>query len=99
MKPGFTTTEFWSTILAHVVALVALFHPGFNVGQWVQPLSALGAALSAAVYTHSRTSLKTALAPAVQTVVRYVDQPYTTSQSTSVTAAAPLVEPNAGSGA
>lgn len=57
-KPGYLTTEFWVTIISHVVALVALFDPSINAGAWTQPLAVLAAGLASAVYAASRAHVK-----------------------------------------
>ncbi len=69
MKPGYTTSEFWTTVLTHVVAVVALVHPGFaTTGQWAGPFAVVIAGVASFVYARARTALKqttaTANAPA-----------------------------------
>lgn len=43
-EPGYTTTEFWTTIGATVVAFVAVFHPGFTAPPALAQAFAAGAA-------------------------------------------------------
>lgn len=67
VKPGYLTTEFWTTVIfqvvTSVVALAALF--GHNLdGSSFQPFVGVGALLAAgiaqAVYSHSRGKVKAA---------------------------------------
>lgn len=65
VKPGWTTTEFWQTLIVHaiaaVVALGTVFHTHFNLNglQAVVPSVALVAsALAQSVYNHSRATVK-----------------------------------------
>lgn len=65
-KPGFTTSEWWVTLIVQVVAVLALLHPGFTVGgEWVQAMALIGSALSAAAYSHGRSRVKVAAGTAV----------------------------------
>ena len=69
VKPGYTTTEFWVTLLtvaaSAVVAVLALFgvvvHS--NLTPLVSALATLAAAVASAVYAHSRATVKAAVAP------------------------------------
>jgi len=65
VKPGWTTSEFWQTLLVHAiaaaVALGTVFHTHFNLNglQAIVPSVALFAsAVSQAVYSHSRAMVK-----------------------------------------
>jgi hypothetical protein len=65
VKPGWTTTEFWTTRLIHVIAAVValgtVFHTHFNLNglQAIVPAIALvAAALAQSVYSHSRATVK-----------------------------------------
>lgn len=58
-KAGYTTTEFWVTLLTAVAGVVGLVHPGFSVAAWVQPLSVLAPMIASILYTRSRSLLKT----------------------------------------
>lgn len=68
VKPGFTTSEWWSHILTLVVAVgvavAGVIHPGYTVpsvvAQLAGPAAAALAAISTAVYAWSRTQVKTA---------------------------------------
>jgi hypothetical protein len=67
VKPGWTTTEFWQTLIVHVIAAVValgtVFHTNFNLNglQAVVPSVALVAsALAQSVYNHSRATVKSA---------------------------------------
>lgn len=53
-KPGYLTTEFWSTILIDVFALVAIIYPGHDFSQHVQQWSLLAAGIAQAGYSLSR---------------------------------------------
>lgn len=65
-KPGFTTSEWWATVLVQAVALLALLHPGFEIGgELVQALAVLGSSLSGAAYSYSRGRVKVAAGSAV----------------------------------
>ena len=61
-KPGWTTTEWWTTLLAHAVAVVALVHPGFVAPQWTAAFAALAAEIGAAGYSYSRAHVKASAA-------------------------------------
>lgn len=80
VKPGFTTSEWWSHILTMALAagvgVAGVVHPGYVVPSFVSevavPAAAALAAISTAVYTHSRTKVKTAaLARPVAPVIAY----------------------------
>jgi hypothetical protein len=65
VKPGWTTTEFWQTLIVHVIAAVValgtVFHTHFNLNglQAVVPSVALVAsAVAQSVYNHSRAAVK-----------------------------------------
>jgi len=65
VKPGWTTSEFWQTLLVHalaaVVSVLTLFHTHFNLNgvQAVVPAVALFAsAVAQSVYSHSRATVK-----------------------------------------
>jgi hypothetical protein len=65
VKPGWTTSEFWQTLLIHVIAAVValgtVFHTHFNLNglQAVVPAVALVAsAVAQSVYSHSRATVK-----------------------------------------
>lgn len=67
MKPGVKTTEWWSTLITDVIAVVAVVHPGFTLPggtQLIGGLAAAGAALSTAVYSFGRSKVKAAAAVA-----------------------------------
>jgi predicted Kef-type K+ transport protein len=60
--PGYTTTEFWATLLADIVAILALFHVGLpaHTPDYVQAVALLASAIATGIYTHSRQQLKVA---------------------------------------
>jgi hypothetical protein len=65
VKPGWTTTEFWQTLVVHamaaIVALGTVFHTHFNLNglQAVVPSVALVAsAVAQGVYSRSRATVK-----------------------------------------
>jgi len=67
VKPGWTTTEFWQTLLVQaltaIVAIGAMFKSNFNLDgvQAVVPaVAVLAAALAQAYYSHSRAVVKAA---------------------------------------
>lgn len=63
-KPGYTTTEFWSTVAAHVIAVLALFHvsvaPRSLGAAVIQTGCAVAAEVGAAFYARSRSNVKVA---------------------------------------
>jgi hypothetical protein len=62
-KPGYLTTEFWTTLLTQALALVAFLHPGFDASQWQPQASALAilaAAVASGVYALGRSHVKAA---------------------------------------
>ena len=67
VKPGWTTTEFWQTLLVQaltaIIAIGAMFKSNFNLDgvQAVIPaVAVLAAALAQAYYSHSRAVVKAA---------------------------------------
>jgi len=65
VKPGWTTSEWWTQLAAHVIAVVALVHPGFTVDpQWTAAFVALASELGAGLYAHSRGTVKAAASTA-----------------------------------
>jgi hypothetical protein len=65
VKPGWTTTEFWQTLIVHVIAAVValgtVLHTHFNLNglQAIVPSVALVAsAIAQGVYSHSRATVK-----------------------------------------
>lgn len=59
-KPGYTTTEFWVTIVSNIIAIIAVvFHK--NVGLNVSAVSAAGALLGNITYSVTRAYHKTNL--------------------------------------
>lgn len=72
VKPGFTTSEFWVTLLTNIVGIVFLIHPSAIAGQTqdtVTPILTQVAAFLAIIastvsYIISRSNVKTAAAAA-----------------------------------
>lgn len=63
MKPGYATTEFWSTLLTHIISIAVLFNTNLNSDQLsaLVPVGALLASGAAqAYYSHSRGIAKAA---------------------------------------
>jgi hypothetical protein len=65
VKPGWTTTEFWQTMLVHVfaavVALGTIFHTHFNLNgiqAAVPSVAMFASAVAQAVYSRSRATVK-----------------------------------------
>jgi hypothetical protein len=65
VKPGWTTSEFWQTLLVHfiaaVVALGTVFHTHFNLNglQAIVPaVAVMASAVAQSVYSHSRATVK-----------------------------------------
>jgi hypothetical protein len=76
VDPGYTTTEFWQTLLVNVVAAVVaigtIFRTNFNLNgaQAAVPAAAvLAAAIAQAFYSHSRATVKVAAQAASSSVV------------------------------
>jgi uncharacterized membrane protein HdeD (DUF308 family) len=73
MKPGYTTSEFWITLLSYVVSIIALFHPGMpaNTAAYVQAAALLVSGALSIAYAHTRQQVKVASIrnPPVQTSV------------------------------
>lgn len=63
-KPGYTTTEFWSTLFGQIVALVVIVRPSVipagNAAPLVQALAVIAAAIGAAAYSAGRSRVKVA---------------------------------------
>lgn len=75
VKPGWTTTEFWQTLLVTLisaaVALGSVIKPGFNLKglQAIVPAVALiAAAIAQGLYSHSRATVKAAAQTAASTL-------------------------------
>lgn len=66
MKPGYRSTEFYTTLLTNVFAILTLFGVAIpDNNAIIQAVAVIGAALANAVYAHGRSTLKaTANAPA-----------------------------------
>jgi DMSO reductase anchor subunit len=67
VKPGWTTTEFWQTMIVHliaaVIALGTVFHTNFNLNglQAIVPaVAVIASAIAQSMYSHSRASVKSA---------------------------------------
>lgn len=61
MKPGVRSTEFYTTLLTNVFAILALFGLAIpNDNAIIQAVAVIGAALANAVYAHGRSTLKAA---------------------------------------
>ena len=67
VKPGWTTTEFWQTLIVHliaaVIALGTVFHTNFNLNglQAIVPaVAVIASAIAQSMYSHSRASVKSA---------------------------------------
>lgn len=97
VKPGWTTSEWWSHILTLVVAVgvavAGVIHPGYTVpafvAQMAAPAAAGLAAISTAVYAWSRTQVKkAALARPVAPVIAI---PSTTATNVPVPATVTIV--------
>lgn len=73
-KPGWTTSEFWTTLIAQVISLITLIHPDsvVKVGDagLVQAFSVIAAAIATAFYAHSRATVKSAIADNSTTIVK-----------------------------
>jgi hypothetical protein len=79
--PGFTTTEFYTTLLMNIIAILALFgvHLSSGTSQYTQAIAVLAAGIATGIYTHSRQQVKVASiksTPAQSTPV--VSQPIVT---------------------
>ena len=68
-KPGYTTTEFWTTLIVHAITVVAVVMSAFGHtfdGSALQPLvpaiSVLASAVAQAVYTVTRGKVKQSIA-------------------------------------
>lgn len=59
-KPGYTTTEFWLTLLNQLAAFAAIVHPGFHVPVDVQAVAGAAGLVGTAVYTWQRSRVKQA---------------------------------------
>lgn len=63
-KPGYTTTEFWSTIIAQVLALIVIVRPSVitagDTAPLVQALAVIAAAIGSSAYSASRSRVKVA---------------------------------------
>jgi DMSO reductase anchor subunit len=65
VKPGWTTTEFWQTVIVHliaaIVALGTVFHTHFNLNGLqaiVLAVALVASAVAQSVYSHSRATVK-----------------------------------------
>ena len=65
MKPGVKTTEFWQTLIAQVIAVIAVVHPGFALpgnGALEAGMAAAAAAVATATYGWGRAKVKATVA-------------------------------------
>ena len=100
VKPGWTTSEWWTQLAAHVIAVVALVHPGFTVDpQWTAAFVALASELGAGLYAHSRGTVKAAAslttAPAPTTTSAPVASTADASAAAQLRALAATLDPTA----
>lgn len=58
MKPGYTTTEFWLTLLTQLSAVLAVVHPGFDMSAYVQGASVVLAGIAQIIYASQRHAAK-----------------------------------------
>lgn len=86
VKPGWTTSEFWQTLLVQaitaIVAIGTMFKSNFNldgVQAIVPAIAVLAAAVAQAFYSHARASVKSA----AQTSAAKVASAKATAQSAS----------------
>jgi hypothetical protein len=73
VKPGWTTTEFWQTMLVHVIAAVValgtILHTHFNLNGLqaaVPSVAMFASAIAQGVYSHSRAIVKSSAQAAGQ---------------------------------
>lgn len=71
LKPGWRTTEFWTTLGVYVLGTIALFHPNVNTAEanshWgaiVQAAGVIAAAAKGLAYSLGRAKVKAAAAVA-----------------------------------
>jgi hypothetical protein len=93
VDPGYTTTEFWSTVFVHLVtatvALGTIFNPRFKldgVQAIIPSLAVVASALAQMFYSHSRAGVKAAAQEASSKVATAL---VTTGTATSNGAAPP----------
>ena len=96
VKPGWTTTEFWQTLIVHliaaVIALGTVFHTNFNLNglQAIVPaVAVIASAIAQSMYSHSRASVKSA-AQAAGAQAKIADTVIPASRATG-SEAAPIV--------
>jgi hypothetical protein len=58
VKPGYTTTEFWLTLLTQLSAVLTVIHPGFDISGYVQGASVVLAGLAQIIYASQRSTAK-----------------------------------------
>jgi predicted alpha-1,6-mannanase (GH76 family) len=82
VKPGWTTTEFWQTLIVHllvaIVALGTVFHAHWNLDglQAIVPaVAVMASALAQGFYTHSRATVKSSAQTAGSSVATHPAQP------------------------
>ena len=82
VNPGWTTTEFWQTLIVHllvaIVALGTVFHAHWNLNglQAIVPAVALMAsALAQGFYSHSRATVKSSAQAAGSTTASQPSHP------------------------
>lgn len=68
VKPGYTTTEFWVTLLTVVASVVGVYDPTLHLSGYVQTAAVVAAGVSTIVYTFLRSGLKAAASKAAQDV-------------------------------
>lgn len=59
IEPGYTTTEFWSGVFVHLLALITIIHPGFHApSDTVRVAAMVASGITQAVYTVGRSLRK-----------------------------------------
>jgi hypothetical protein len=64
IKPGYTTTEFYVTLLSYLLSVIAMFKSDLPVSMpdYIQAAALLASGAATIIYTHSRQQIKTAAA-------------------------------------
>lgn len=71
MKPGYLTTEFWTTVLTGVISVVVLFNSNLNsdkLSALIPVASMIMVGISTAFYSHSRGAVKSASGAAAPSI-------------------------------
>jgi hypothetical protein len=93
MTRGYTSTEFYTTLLSYLVSIIALFHIDMpsNTPAYVQAAALLASGVATAIYTHSRQQIKVASIANTPAQTTLIMRPTTTVNPSAATTTATVL--------